>query len=257
MQPTFSTISRFGQWLCIKNYLRDVTQPPALSDLAHAHSSRYSTVFLSACCLYLIKKNFKVEVHEFGPLPPSPVDEFDTYSELFHPASQPMRRKADTLPEPFYRCDLGSDPGGQFLHRPPEPPPHSQEAASGSLKARGPEPVSNSLKTRSMDAGFARGPKAYCNGSRREVRQRHPSVSDIETTLAAPLILRLEFKIFSVASFIFQFSYSYSNLYKTLNNSEKTTFQLEAAGSQVPTLIGNFSVVGDLCNVGQLENKIT
>lgn len=109
-----------------------------------------------------------MEVHEFGPLPPSPVDEFDAYSELFHPGSQPMRRKADTLPEPFYRCDLGSDPGGQFLHRPPEPPPHRPDAVSGSLKSRGPEPISNSLKTRSMDAGFARGPKAYCNGSRRE-----------------------------------------------------------------------------------------
>lgn len=81
-----------------------------------------------------------------------------------------MRRKADTLPEPFYRCDLGSDPGGQYLHRPPEPPPHRQDAVAvaGSLKSRAPEPpMSNSLKTRSMDAGFGRGPKL--NGSRREV----------------------------------------------------------------------------------------
>lgn len=108
--------------------------------------------------------NVEVVQHEFGPLPPSPVDEDDDeYSEIFHPSpAQTPRGKADTLPEPFYRCQEppGSDPSGKYLNRPPEPPPH-----------RTSEPISNSLKTRSMDAGFSRGPRAYCNGgsSRREV----------------------------------------------------------------------------------------
>lgn len=107
--------------------------------------------------------NVEVLQHDFGPLPPSPVDEDDDeYSEIFHPSpAQTPRGKADTLPEPFYRCQEppGSDPSGKYLNRPPEPPPH-----------RASDPISNSLKTRSMDAGFSRGPRAYCNGSRREVR---------------------------------------------------------------------------------------
>lgn len=105
--------------------------------------------------------NVEVLQHEFGPLPPSPVDEDDDeYSEIFHLSqAQTPRGKADTLPEPFYRCQEppGSDPSGKYLNRPPEPPPH-----------RASDPISNSLKTRSMDAGFSRGPRAYCNGSRRE-----------------------------------------------------------------------------------------
>lgn len=106
--------------------------------------------------------NVEVLQHEFGPLPPSPVDEDDDeYLEIFHPSpAQTPRGKADTLPEPFYRCHdpPGSDPSGKYLNR---PPPH-----------RASDPINNSLKTRSMDAGFGRGARACCNGSRREVGAR-------------------------------------------------------------------------------------
>lgn len=71
----------------------------------------------------------RVEVlqHEFPPLPPSPVEEDeDEYSEILHSCSS--RSRDDTLPN--------SDA--------PVVPPHKDS-------------VSNSLKTRSMDAGFSRG----------------------------------------------------------------------------------------------------
>ncbi|KAJ8916297.1 hypothetical protein NQ315_016438 [Exocentrus adspersus] len=70
----------------------------------------------------------RVEVlqHDFPPLPLPPVEEDeDEYSEILHPAAQ----KADTLP-----------------HEPPLVPPHRDR-----------DPVSNSLKTRSMDVNYNRG----------------------------------------------------------------------------------------------------
>lgn len=110
--------------------------------------------------------NFKVTVevlqHEFPPLPPSPVEEDeDEYSEIVHPSPvQTPQSKSDTLPEPFYRSpEPGSDPiGTRFLGRPcpPEPPPHQ-------------EPITSSLKTRSMDAGFSRGHRSHSSNSRREI----------------------------------------------------------------------------------------
>jgi len=99
--------------------------------------------------------------HEFPPLPPSPVEEDDEYSEILKSSSaQTPEEQADTLPEPFYRSlePPGSDPCGmRFLNRPcpPEPQPHQ-------------EPIS-SLKTRSMDAGFNRGSHNHSGSSRREV----------------------------------------------------------------------------------------
>ncbi|XP_075213159.1 uncharacterized protein LOC142319586 isoform X2 [Lycorma delicatula] len=95
--------------------------------------------------------------HEFGPLPPSPVEEDDDeYSDILRPSpAQTPRSKGD---EPFYRCiePPASDPiGTRFLNRPPEPPPHR-------------EPTS-SLKTRSMDAGFSRNHKNQHSGSRRDI----------------------------------------------------------------------------------------
>lgn len=106
---------------------------------------------------------FKVMVevlqHEFGPLPPSPVEEDDDeYSDVLQnsPAQTP-RGKTDA--EPFYRClePPGSDPiGARFLNRPcPDPPPHREQ--------------SSSLKTRSMDAGFSRNHKNQQSSSRRDV----------------------------------------------------------------------------------------
>lgn len=98
--------------------------------------------------------NVKVEVlqHEFGPLPPSPVEEDeDEYADILRPS--PV--KTD---EPFYRCvePPASDPiGSRFLNRPPEPPPHRD--------------ATSSLKTRSMDAGFTRNHKNQHSASRKEI----------------------------------------------------------------------------------------
>lgn len=116
--------------------------------------------------------NVMVEVlqHEFGPLPPSPVEEDeDEYSDVLRNSPvKTSRGKGDSVPEPFYRClePPGSDPiGAKFLNRPcPDPPPHR-------------EPTS-SLKTRSMDAGFSRNHKNQHSNSRRDVRipNRHIQV---------------------------------------------------------------------------------
>uniref|UniRef100_A0A1B6CIF9 Uncharacterized protein n=1 Tax=Clastoptera arizonana TaxID=38151 RepID=A0A1B6CIF9_9HEMI len=105
---------------------------------------------------------FKVMVevlqHEFGPLPPSPVQEDDD-DEYPDTLQNSPRNKTDSVPEPFYRClePPGSDPiGARLLNRPcPEPPPHREQTSS--------------LKTRSMDAGFSRNHKNQHSGSRREI----------------------------------------------------------------------------------------
>ncbi|KAG5889793.1 hypothetical protein JTB14_031341 [Gonioctena quinquepunctata] len=71
----------------------------------------------------------RVEVlqHDFPPLPPSPVEEDeDEYTEILHPV---LKTRADTLPN---------------SNEQPVVPPHR-------------EPVSNSLKTRSMDVNYNRG----------------------------------------------------------------------------------------------------
>lgn len=130
----------------------------------------------------------EVNQHDFGPLPPSPVDEFeeDEYSEIMHPSpgpGQPPRPRAnssskavktgkvgklDAGKEPFYQCrePLGSDPSGaRYLHRPPEPPPHVRDA---------PRDPTHSLKTRSMDAGFTRG---YRNASQSSALRREVSAA--------------------------------------------------------------------------------
>lgn len=108
--------------------------------------------------------NVEVLQHDFGPLPPSPVEENeDEYSDVFQPSAQSLRGKADTLPEPFYRCQEppGSDPSGKYLNRPPEPLPH-----------RTSDPIPINSISRSIDVGFNRVPRGYANGSRKEVRMR-------------------------------------------------------------------------------------
>ncbi|KAF5305204.1 hypothetical protein FQA39_LY09292 [Lamprigera yunnana] len=84
----------------------------------------------------------RVEVlqHDFPPLPPSPVEEDeDEYSEI-NPISQKVR--SDTLP-----------PNSEA----PTVPPHK-------------EPTSNSLKTRSMDAGYNRGRRSnFLSSSNRNI----------------------------------------------------------------------------------------
>ncbi|KAJ8958911.1 hypothetical protein NQ318_019680 [Aromia moschata] len=84
----------------------------------------------------------RVEVlqHDFPPLPPSPVEEDeDEYSEILHPV---QKTRADTLPN---------------SNEPPVVPPHR-------------EPVSNSLKTRSMDVNYNRGRRSnFYNTSNRNI----------------------------------------------------------------------------------------
>ncbi|XP_072156530.1 uncharacterized protein [Bemisia tabaci] len=109
------------------------------------------------------KVNVEVVQHEFGPLPPSPVEEEDDeYSDILHSTanmSLNKRKKADTLPEPFYRCvDSPSSTriSSRFAERPPEPPPHRDISM-------------NSLKTRSVDAGFTRNHRNQFSGHRRDI----------------------------------------------------------------------------------------
>lgn len=81
----------------------------------------------------------KVEVHhhEFPPLPPSPVEEDDEYSEILAPLQ--IKTRADTLPV------MATDYYTQ-KEDPPVIPPHRDQVVP-----------SNSLKTRSMDGGISRG----------------------------------------------------------------------------------------------------
>lgn len=78
----------------------------------------------------------KVEVvqHDFPPLPPSPVEEDDEYSEILAPLQ--LKTRADTLPVM---------PSDHYTGEPPAVPPHRDQVVP-----------SNSLKTRSMD-GMSRG----------------------------------------------------------------------------------------------------
>lgn len=81
----------------------------------------------------------KVEIvqHEFPPLPPSPVEEDDEYSEIITPLQ--LKTRADTLP--VMPSEYYSQAG-----EPPAVPPHRDQVVP-----------SNSLKTRSMDGGMSRG----------------------------------------------------------------------------------------------------
>ncbi|XP_063230980.1 uncharacterized protein LOC134535708 isoform X2 [Bacillus rossius redtenbacheri] len=82
---------------------------------------------------------------DFPPLPPSPVEEDDEYSEILPPSPvQTPGDEADILPEPLYRSL--------------EPP-----SANYTSRCCLPEP---SLASLSMDTGFSRG---LSSGSRREV----------------------------------------------------------------------------------------
>uniref|UniRef100_A0A0A9VVI5 Replicase polyprotein 1a n=1 Tax=Lygus hesperus TaxID=30085 RepID=A0A0A9VVI5_LYGHE len=108
-------------------------------------------------------KEFKVKVevvqHEFGPLPPSPVEEDDEYADVLRPSpAQTPRGKTqgNEKREPFYRClePPASDPlGTKFLNK-SNPDHHYRDGTS-------------SLKTRSMDAGFTRNHRTHNNSSSR------------------------------------------------------------------------------------------
>ena len=118
--------------------------------------------------------NVEVLQHDFGPLPPSPVEEDDDeddddeeeeedggdkYSNVFRSTSAQSSGKVKE--DGFYRCEElpNSDPSGKYLNRPPEPLPH-----------RASDPIPIGLICRSSDAGFNRGPRLYSNESRNEVR---------------------------------------------------------------------------------------
>lgn len=107
--------------------------------------------------------NVEVLQHEFGPLPPSPVDEDEEeFSNVFRSNSaQSSREKGDSLPESFYRCQdpPSSDPSGKYLNRPPEPLPH-----------RASDPIPISLICRPSESGFNRISRVFSNGLRNEVR---------------------------------------------------------------------------------------
>ncbi|XP_049855312.1 protein PRRC2A [Schistocerca gregaria] len=86
---------------------------------------------------------------EFPPLPPSPVEEAeDEYSEIL--PGLPGARKADPPKEE----------AASRQQQPPPPPPHQHQHPH-------PPDAANSLRTRSMDAGFGRAARGH--GSRREV----------------------------------------------------------------------------------------
>nr|XP_023012011.1 uncharacterized protein LOC111502228 [Leptinotarsa decemlineata] len=96
----------------------------------------------------------RVEVlqHDFPPLPPSPVEEDeDEYTEILHPV---MKTRADTLP---------------ISNEQPVVPPHR-------------EPISNSLKTRSMDVNYNRGRRSnfFTSSNRNIPPERRTLPTDIQ-----------------------------------------------------------------------------
>ncbi|XP_023310837.1 uncharacterized protein LOC108904534 isoform X1 [Anoplophora glabripennis] len=102
----------------------------------------------------------RVEVlqHEFPPLPPSPVEEDeDEYSEILHPF---QKTRADTLPN---------------SNEPPVVPVHG-------------DPVSNSLKTRSMDVNYNRGRRSnFYNTSNRNIPpERRTLPTELQDTKRRP-----------------------------------------------------------------------
>ncbi|KAL1124345.1 hypothetical protein AAG570_000974 [Ranatra chinensis] len=110
-------------------------------------------------------QEFKVKVevlqHEFGPLPPSPVEEDDEYSDVLRPSPAQTPRSRSERKEPFYRClePPASDPlGTRFLNK-------------GGLDHSQHRDGSSSLKTRSMDAGFSRSHRTQHSSSRRDHRE--------------------------------------------------------------------------------------
>ncbi|KAK9510421.1 hypothetical protein O3M35_005212 [Rhynocoris fuscipes] len=120
-------------------------------------------------------KEFKVKVevlqHEFGPLPPSPVEEDDEYADVLRPSPvQTPRGKSGDKREPFYRClePPASDPlGTKFLNK-ANTDHHHRDGTS-------------SLKTRSMDAGFTRNHRTQQSSSRREVCFNYQSAGERRT----------------------------------------------------------------------------
>lgn len=99
----------------------------------------------------------RVEVlqHDFPPLPPSPVEEDDEYSEIVHPLE---KTRADTLPT---------------SSEPPTVPPHR-------------DPVSNSLKTRSMDANYSRGRRNFYSSSSRNIQERRTLPTELQESKRKP-----------------------------------------------------------------------
>lgn len=101
--------------------------------------------------------NVEILNHEFGPLPPSPVEEVeDEYSDILQ--SVPTNRKSDSLNiESVYRRNSRISASGSIRsNRAPDIPPHRDYSNS-------------SLKTRSVDAGFTRNHRTQFIGSRKDV----------------------------------------------------------------------------------------
>lgn len=100
--------------------------------------------------------NVEILQHEFGPLPPSPVEEVDDeFADILH--SVPTNKKADSLSNDS-ACRRNSRigiSGPVRSSRVPDVPPHREH--------------SSNLKTRSVDAGFTRNYKTQFSSSRKEV----------------------------------------------------------------------------------------
>lgn len=104
--------------------------------------------------------NVEILQHEFGPLPPSPVEEVDDeYADVLH--SVPTNRKSDSLSnDSAYRRNSRISASGSIRSsRVPDVPPHRDQ--------------SSSLKTRSVDAGFTRNHRTQFLGSRKDVIVLH------------------------------------------------------------------------------------
>ncbi len=101
--------------------------------------------------------NVEILQHEFGPLPPSPVEEVeDEYSDILQ--SVPTNRKSDSLSNDcsYRRNSRLSVSGSVRSNRAvPEIPPHKDH--------------NSSLKTRSVDAGFTRNHRMQFVSSRKDV----------------------------------------------------------------------------------------
>lgn len=100
--------------------------------------------------------NVEILQHEFGPLPPSPVEEVDDeFVDILH--SVATNKKADSLSNGS-ECRRNSRigiSGPTRSSRMPDVPPHRDH--------------SSNLKTRSVDAGFTRNYKTQFSSSRKEV----------------------------------------------------------------------------------------
>lgn len=126
--------------------LLEIQKMPVIENLNNDVEKSYSD----------FRVNIEILQHEFGPLPPSPVEEVDDeYSDILQ--SVPTCRKSDSLTNDcMYRRNSRISVSGSIRsNRVPEIPPHRDQ--------------NSSLKTRSVDAGFTRNHRTQFMSSRKDV----------------------------------------------------------------------------------------